>query len=315
MSDLFQTHAVVREVGLRDGLQSLQRVMPTEFKQQWIQRAYEAGMREIEVASFVPPKLLPQMADAAEVVAFACSLPELLVVSLVPNAKGAERAIAAGAQQLILPISASYAHSMANVRKTPDDMIAEVKAICALRDGQTAHGVTVEAGIGTAFGCALQGSVSEAEVLRLAEAALTAGADCISLADTVGYADPAYVRRLFRQVKALAGDRFICGHFHDTRGLALANIYASLEAGVARFDASLAGIGGCPFAPGATGNVATEDVVFMLEQMGISTGINLAALLDVRQYVGEQLQGECLSGSIYTAGLPKHFSQTGAMAS
>ncbi|ANG63186.1 hydroxymethylglutaryl-CoA lyase [Marinobacterium aestuarii] len=313
MREPMPAQAQIREVGLRDGLQSLSRVMPTEFKCNWIRQAYEAGMREMEVVSFVPPRLLPQMADSVEVVAFAKTLPGLQVCSLVPNVKGAERAIEAGADLLILPISASFAHSQANVRKTPDEMIDNVRAIVEARNAAGAA-TRLEAGIGTAFGCALQGEVKESEVLRLAEAALEAGADCISLADTVGYANPAQVRRLFRQVFEIAGDRFVCGHFHDTRGLGLVNVLAALDVGMTRFDASLAGIGGCPFAPGATGNVATEDVVFMLNSMGIDTGIDLEALLKVRAWVGGPLEGESLRGAIHQAGLPKNYKSVPSAA-
>ncbi|RZI77199.1 MAG: hydroxymethylglutaryl-CoA lyase [Variovorax sp.] len=298
--------AVVREVGLRDGLQSIATILPTEQKREWIRAAHAAGQREIEVGSFVPARLLPQLADTGELVAFAKTLPGLFVSVLVPNLRGAESAIAAAADLMIVPLSASHAHSLANLRKTPDDVVAEVARIRAARDA-TGSKTLIEGGVGTAFGCTLQGHVDKAEVLRLMQALLDAGADRVSLADTVGYADPAMVRDLFEEAVAVAGDRFWCGHFHDTRGLGLANVYAALEVGVTRFDACLAGIGGCPHAPGASGNVSTEDLTYMLGSMGIATGIDIPQLLALRARVAGWLAGETLHGSLWQAGLPKTF--------
>jgi hydroxymethylglutaryl-CoA lyase len=295
---------VIREVGLRDGLQSIGTTLSTSNKRAWIRDAYDAGLREIEVGSFVPARLLPQLADTAELVAYAKTLPGLFVSVLVPNLKGAQRAIECGADLLLVPLSASAAHSQANVRRTPDEMVAELARIRSARDASGAR-TLIEGGVGTAFGCTLQGRVEAGEVLRLLQALLDAGADRVSIADTVGYADPAHVRTLFERARAIAGDRFWCGHFHDTRGLALANVYAAMEAGVARFDASLAGIGGCPHAPGASGNASTEDVAYMLASMGVATGVDLAKLFALRSRVGEWLQGEALHGSVFRAGLPR----------
>jgi hydroxymethylglutaryl-CoA lyase len=296
----------IREVGLRDGLQSISTVMPTERKLEWVRREYEAGVREIEVGSFVPARLLPQLADTAELLAYARTLPSLRASVLVPNFKGAERAIEGGADLMIVPLSASHAHSLANLRKTPDEVVAEVARIRAARDAAGSKTI-IEGGVGTAFGCTLQGEVKPAEVLRLMQALLDAGADRVSLADTVGYADPRAVRELFGQAVAIAGERFWCGHFHDTRGMALANVYAALEAGVNRFDASLAGIGGCPHAPGASGNAATEDLAYMLSSMGLDTGMDMEALLKLRADVAGWLQGEALHGALWRAGLPNTF--------
>jgi hydroxymethylglutaryl-CoA lyase len=300
------SRAVIREVGLRDGLQSIATILPTERKIEWIRDAYDAGQREIEVGSFVPARLLPQLADTAELVAFGKTLPGLFVSVLVPNFKGAERAIEAGADLLLVPLSASHAHSLANLRKTPDEVVAEVGRIRAARDAAGSKTI-IEGGVGTAFGCTIQGRVEKSEVLRLMQALLDAGADRVSLADTVGYADPKAVRELFEDARALVGDRLCCGHFHDTRGLALANVYAALETGVTRFDASLAGIGGCPHAPGASGNVSTEDVAFMLASMGCDTGLDFERLLALRARVADWLQGEALHGTLWRAGLPKTF--------
>ena len=301
-------HAVIREVGLRDGLQSIQTVLATERKIEWIRDAHAAGQREIEVGSFVPPKLLPQLADTAELLAYAKTLPGLFASVLVPNLKGAERALDADADLMLLPLSASHEHSLANLRKTPDEVVAELGRMRAARDA-SGKKTLIEGGVGTAFGCTIQGEVKTSEVLRLMQALLDAGADRVSLADTVGYADPASVSRLFEQALKIAGDRFWCGHFHDTRGLALANVYASLELGVARFDASLAGIGGCPHAPGASGNASSEDLAFMLAAMGVPTGIDLAALLALRNKVAGWLEGEQTNGALWRAGLPKDFIQ------
>ena len=305
--------AVIREVGLRDGLQSIATILPTEHKRAWIRAAHAAGQREIEVGSFVPARLLPQLADTAELLAFAKTLPGLFASVLVPNLRGAESAIASGADLMIVPLSASHAHSLANLRKTPDEVVAEVARIRAARDAAGSR-TLIEGGVGTAFGCTLQGHVAKSEVLRLMQALLDAGADRVSLADTVGYADPAMVRDLFEDAVRLAGDRFWCGHFHDTRGLGLANVAAALDVGVARFDACLAGIGGCPHAPGASGNVATEDLAYMLGSMGIATGIDIAALLALRRRVAQWLAGETLHGTLWRAGLPKTFPHQAAVA-
>lgn len=294
----------IREVGLRDGLQSIARTLPTAQKLQWIESAYEAGIREIEVGSFVPPKLLPQLADTAELVAFAKTLPGLVVSVLVPNLKGAERAMDSGADWMLLPLSASHAHSLANLRKAPDDVVAEIGAIVEARRARGSD-IRIEVGMSTAFGCTIQGPVAVDEVLRLLQAVLDLGVDRVGLADTVGYADPRQVGELFARAREVAGDKLGCGHFHDTRGLGLANVMAALQAGETRFDACLAGIGGCPHAPGASGNVATEDLAYLLASMGIATGIDFVKLMALRAQVAQWLAGECLHGSIAQAGLPK----------
>ncbi|MFJ3465390.1 hydroxymethylglutaryl-CoA lyase [Achromobacter spanius] len=296
----------VREVGLRDGLQSLSVVMPTQTKLDWIDAAYAAGQREIEVGSFVPARLLPQLADTSELIAHATQLSGLSVSVLVPNLKGAELALASGAHLMLVPLSASHAHSLANLRKTPEEVVTMVGQMRAARDAAGSP-MLIEGGVGTAFGCTLQGEVRQDEVLRLMQALLDAGADRVSLADTVGYADPASVGRLFDAARRIAGDRLCCAHFHDTRGLGLANVLAALDTGVARFDACLAGIGGCPHAPGASGNVSTEDLVFMLQSMGIETGIDLSRLLALREAAAGWLPDQPLHGALWRAGLPKTY--------
>jgi hydroxymethylglutaryl-CoA lyase len=302
-------HAVlISEVGPRDGLQSVKRTMPTAAKLAWIDALHAAGLTEIEVCSFVPAKLLPQMADAAEVVAHARTLPGLTVVALVPNLRGAEAAIAAGANKLTIPVSASAAHSMANVRKTPEQMVEEVRAIVALRN-ERAPGVGVEVGLSTAFGCTPQGLVAEDDVVRLAGQVIAAGADEAGLSDTTGYANPAQVRRLFNKVRAEIGDRTGAAHLHNTRGLGLANCLAAYDVGVRTFDASLGGLGGCPYAPGASGNVVTEDLVFMFEAMGVSTGVDIDKLIAAREPLKAGLPGEPVYGMTAEAGVPKGFVQ------
>ncbi|MBX3644093.1 MAG: hydroxymethylglutaryl-CoA lyase [Rubrivivax sp.] len=298
------TPVSVREVGLRDGLQSIARTLPTAQKIEWLRAAHAAGQREIEVGSFVPARLLPQLADTAEIVAAAKTLPGLVASVLVPNLKGALAALDSGADAMLLPLSASHAHSLANLRKTPDEAVADIGRIRAERDARGAR-CEIEVGLSTAFGCTLQGKVEEAEVLRLLQAALDAGAERVGLADTVGYADPLQVRRLFEKGFAIAGERLSCGHFHDTRGLGLANVFAAWQVGVRRFDACLGGIGGCPHAPGASGNVATEDVAYLFASMGVPTGLDFDALIALRGRVGQWLEGEALHGSIARAGLPK----------
>ena len=305
--------AVIREVGLRDGLQSIQTVLSTERKKEWIRDAYAAGQREIEVGSFVPARLLPQLADTAELVAYARTLPGLFVSVLVPNMRGAESALASGADLMLVPLSASHAHSLANLRKTPDEVVAEVARMRAARDAAGST-MLIEGGIGTAFGCTLQGRVEPAEVLRCMQALLDAGADRVSMADTVGHGGPGQVQSLFEQARRIAGERFWCGHFHDTRGLALANVHAALQTGVTRFDATLAGIGGCPHAPGASGNASTEDLAFMLDTMDIDTGLDIEALLRLRAKVAAWLEGESLHGALWRAGLPRSVTADAATA-
>jgi hydroxymethylglutaryl-CoA lyase len=300
---------LVSEVGPRDGLQSIQTIMPLAAKQAWIAAEAAAGVREIEVGSFVPAKILPQLADTAAVVAYARSIAGLNVAVLVPNLKGAEAAVAAGAHKLTVPLSVSETHSLRNVRRTHAQMLEEVRGIARLL--ATSPGDTrpvLEGSLSTAFGCTLEGRIAPQSVLELAEALMQAGCDEVGLSDTTGYANPAQVRELVRRTRGVVGDHAFAGlHLHNTRGLGLANVLAGLEVGVTTFDSSLGGLGGCPFAPGASGNVVTEDLVFMLEAMGIATGIDLARLLDVRRIVREALPAEALYGFTPDAGLPLGF--------
>lgn len=302
-----QTDVLISEVGPRDGLQSVQSIMSTQDKFRWIDALVAAGIQEIEVASFVPARLLPQMADAAEVVRHALSHPGITVMALVPNLRGAQAALEAGVHKLTMPVSASRAHCMANVRKTPEEMVEAVRAIVQLRNDIAPH-VKIEAGIATAFGCTLQGHVPEDEVIRLAVMCIGAGADESGLSDTVGYANPTQVRRLFRRLRSEIGEHAGAAHMHNTRGLGLANSLAAWDVGVRTFDSSLGGLGGCPYAPGASGNAVTEDLVFMFEAMGVRTGIDIDKLIAARRPLAAGLPGEPLYGMTPDAGLPKGFA-------
>lgn len=301
---------LVSEVGPRDGLQNARQFMPTAAKRGWIDAAVAAGLREIEVCSFVPPKLIPQMVDAEDVSRHALGHPGLTVAALAPNLKGAQRAMAVGVHKITLPISVSRRHSLANVRRTTEEAIAEAARVCALRDAHPEGArPKVEAGLSTVFGCTIEGRVDEEQVVRDAVACVEAGVDEVGLADTTGMANPEQVRRVFRKVRSAIGDRLGGAHLHNTRGFGLANVVAALEADVRTFDSSLAGLGGCPFAPGATGNIVTEDLVFMLEAMGLDTGIDLPRLLEVRRILREALPAEELYGFTPDAGLPLGFTQ------
>jgi len=276
------------EVGPRDGLQNAKQLMPTETKKAWISA------------------LAPAMADTGEIVKHALSIPGLKVVALAPNVKGFERAREAGAHKITFPVSASHQHSVSNVRMTPDQMVEEVRKVAALRGRQ---GPEIEGAVSTAFGCTMQGNVPEDEVVRIA-VALAEFCDCVALADTVGYANPAQVKRVFRRVKQEIGDKLEGAHFHNTRGLGLANALAAWEEGVRSFDSSMGGLGGCPFAPGASGNVITEDLVFMFESMGVATGIDFEKLLAARRLMHAGVPDEPLYGHMALAGLPKGFHAT-----
>ena len=290
------------EVGPRDGLQNAHHLMPTEAKKAWISALAAAGLKEIEVGSFVPPKLIPAMADTAEVVGFAKTIKGLKVVALAPNLKGFQRALEAGAHKVTFPVSASRKHSESNVRMTPEQMVEEVRK-CA----QHPHpGVEIEGAVSTAFGCTLQGAVPEDDVVRVA-VALAEFCDYVCLADTVGYANPAQIKRLFRKVRDQIGEKLEAAHLHNTRGLGLANALAAYEEGVRHFDSSLGGLGGCPFAPGASGNVITEDLVFMFEAMGVSTGVDLDTLMVARKLMVDAIPQEPTYGHFALAGVPKGF--------
>lgn len=298
---------LVSEVGPRDGLQSIKASMPTELKLQWVSALAASGLREIEVGSFVSPKLLPQMADVAQVVAHALTLEDLYVTALVPNLKGAQAAFEAGVHKITLPISVSEQHSISNIRKTHAQVYEEVRAVVALRNESFRH-IQIEAGLSTAFGCTLQGVVSDDESIAIALKMAELGVDEVGLSDTVGYANPTQVRRLFNRLRREVGELAGSAHFHNTRGQGLANVVAALEAGVTTFDGSQGGLGGCPYAPGASGNIVTEDLVFLLESMGLRTGVDIDRLVAAREWLHQGLPGEPLYGFIPDAGVGKNFT-------
>ena len=307
----------ISEVGPRDGLQSIQPIMATAAKKAWITAEAAAGVREIEVGSFVPASLLPQLADTAELVAHARTIPGLKVAVLVPNFRGAEAAIAAGAHKITIPLSVSETHSLKNVRRTHAQMFEEVARIATLiKSLPAAARPHFEGGLSTAFGCTLEGVITTQQVVTVAEQLMAAGCDEVGLSDTTGYADPRAVRVLTQAVWAAVGRDKLTGiHLHNTRGQGLACALAAVELGLHTVDASLGGIGGCPFAPGASGNIVTEDLVFMLEAMGLSTGIDLDQLLKVREIVRAALPAEVeLYGFTAAAGVPKGFRAASAAA-
>ena len=291
---------ILREVGLRDGLQLIKSRLDTAIKLAWIRAQAEVGFTEIEVTSFVPISVLPQFADAATVLADAQKIGNLLPSVLVPNLRGAVMAMDAGARKITFVLSVSDSHNRANVRQSTDDSLAMLRDVLAERDNR--QDIMVATALATSFGCSIEGAVSEARVTQIAEFLAKQGIDEINLADTVGYGDPAQVGRIFTDVQNAVGKLPLAAHFHDTRGLGLANVMSALDAGVRRFDSALGGLGGCPFAPGASGNIATEDTVHLFDRLGIDSGIDLGALLKVRHQLAEWLPGEKLEGRLLGAG-------------
>lgn len=307
------TDVTVVEVGPRDGLQSVARTMPTEKKLRWIDALASAGLRHIQVGSFVSPRALPQMADCADVVSRALTIPGLQVSVLVPNVRYAELALGAGVHAVTIPVSVSEPHSISNIRKTHEEILEDVRAIVALRDDRYPK-TQIEVGLATAFGCTIQGVVPEDDVVAMALRVAARGVDAIHPADTVGFANPTQVRRLLTRLREEVGEKCASLHLHDTRGQGLANVVAALDVGIRRFDSSHAGLGGCPYAPGATGNIVTEDLVFLLEAMGLSTGVDIDRLVEARAVLSEGLPGVELRGHLAAAGLPKGFVSATAAA-
>jgi len=308
-----QIDILISEVGPRDGLQSIESIMSTQDKKNWIQAEAKAGVREIEVGSFVPAKLLPQMADTADLVRYAKTIPNLTVAALVPNFIGAKNAIDAGVDKMCLPLSVSETHSKANLKKNHSQVLEEVKIISQyIKTLDENDRPEFEGNLSTAFGCTLEGKVSEKAVLSLGVKMMELGCNEVGLSDTTGYANPAQIKRLIRLLKKEVGNENLTSvHLHNTRGLGLANALAALDEGITTLDSSLGGIGGCPFAPGASGNIVTEDLVFMLEAMGINTGIDIEALLAVNQMVKKALPNEELYGFTIDSGLPKGYTNGG----
>jgi len=299
---------IVREVGLRDGLQIHPTFMPTASKLAWIAAEAAAGVGEIEVTSYVPPKLIAQFTDAGEVTRGALAVPGLTVTALIPNFKGAERGLSLGVHKLNFVMSVSKTHNLKNVRREREESVADFGKIVEMVKAQSeGRRPRIVGGLSTALGCSFEGRVPVADVVKYALLLAEAGADELVVADTVGYADPAQVRAVFKAVMAEVGSLPIAAHFHDTRGTGLANVGAALECGVRAFDASLAGLGGCPFAPGATGNIVMDDLCFMLDSMGLTTGVDLEQLLQVRRIVRAALPDIEMQGALARAGLPRNY--------
>ncbi len=285
------------EVGPRDGLQIIQDFVPTERKIELVDSLFAAGIRRMEVTSFVHPKFVPQLKDAAEVLA-GVDRDDRVCMAMVPNMKGAERAVETQVDMLDVIVSASESHNRSNVRRSIDESLEGFVPIFEL--ARDAH-ISVRASLATSFGCPFEGDVPVAQVLRVCERLFELGVMEVALCDTTGMANPVQVSKVVRACLDEIPEIQWAAHFHNTRGAGSANLLAALMEGVTIFDASIAGLGGCPFAPGATGNVPTEDMVHMLHEMGVETGIDLPALLGTAQ-LAEEIIGEVLPGQVMKAG-------------
>jgi hydroxymethylglutaryl-CoA lyase len=294
----------LREVGLRDGLQLVKKFPSTGGKQRWVREEYGAGVRHFEVGSFLPPKTFPQFTDVRDVIGTLASLPGAHGIALTLNERGVNEALASGVAEVASVLSATEEHSQANANRSRDQAIANIKRLCELRDASV-HKPLVNAAISMALGCSIAGRVDPKEVLRLVEKCFEAGVDMVGIADTVGYAGPKQVGDLTREAVKIAGsNKAIFVHLHDTRGMGIANASAALDAGARVLDGSLGGLGGCPFAPGATGNVVFEDLVFLCASKGFSTGIDIDKLVEVRSILRSEMPSEQLYGGMARAGLP-----------
>jgi hydroxymethylglutaryl-CoA lyase len=293
----------LREVGLRDGLQLVKTFPSTAAKQRWIRDEYAAGVRHFEIGSFLPAKTFPQFADVRDMVRTVATLPGAHGVALALNERGVNEALASGVAEIASVVSATEEHSQANANRSRDSAIANVRRLCELRDA-SAHRPLVNAAISMALGCSITGPVDPKEVIKLVEKCLEAGVDFVAVADTVGYAGPKQVGELTKAIVKLCGTKPVCVHLHDTRGMGIANASAALDAGARILDGSLGGLGGCPFAPGATGNVVFEDLVFLCESKGFATGIDIDRLIAVRAILKKEMPGETLYGGLARAGLP-----------
>jgi hydroxymethylglutaryl-CoA lyase len=286
------------EVGPRDGLQNEAEFVPTEQKIELIERLSETGLKRIEITSFVHPKAIPQLQDSEEVVKRVQSKPGTIYLTLVPNEKGLERALAAGVKEIGLFVSASEIHNQKNVRMSIADSL---KGFRNIAEKALANRIKMRGYVVTAFGCPYEGRIAPEKVESIINEYKALGVHEIALGDTTGMANPVMVTRMVEKVKPRLGSVELALHFHDTRGAALANILAALQEGVTVFDGAIGGLGGCPYAPGASGNVATEDLVNMLEEMGIDTGIDLMKLIECAKYARQ----------IIRKNLPSHLSQAG----
>src|SRR3954465_8631865 len=304
LQDLYPDNKIIlREVGLRDGLQRVKTFPSTSVKQRWIREEYAAGVRHFEVGSFLPAKTFPQFVDVRDVVTTVASLPGAHGIALALNERGVNEALESGVGEIASVVSATEEHSQANANRSRESAIANVKRLCELRDA-SAHKPVVNAAISMALGCSIVGEVDPKEVLRITEKLFEAGVDMVAIADTVGYAGPKQIGELTAGAVKIAAKKPICIHLHDTRGMGIANASAALDAGARVLDGSLGGLGGCPFAPGATGNVVMEDLAFLCESKGFSTGIDLEKLIAVRSILRSEMPDEALYGGLARAGLP-----------
>jgi hydroxymethylglutaryl-CoA lyase len=301
----------LREVGLRDGLQLVKKYPSTVAKQRWLRDEYAAGVRHFEVGSFLPAKTFPQFADVRDLVRTVASLPGAHGVALTLNERGVNEALASGVAEVATVVSATEEHSQANANRSRDQAIANVRRLCELRDASE-HKPLVNAAISMALGCSIVGPVDPKEVIILVEKCLEAGVDFVAVADTVGYAGPKQVAELTRAIVKISGSKPVCVHLHDTRGMGIANASAALDAGARILDGSLGGLGGCPFAPGATGNVVFEDLAFLCESKGFATGIDIERLVAVRSILKTEMPDETLYGGLARAGLPDRKSSVAA---
>ena len=305
LQEIYPDHRVIlREVGLRDGLQLVKKFPSTAAKQRWIRDEYAAGVRHFEVGSFLPAKTFPQFADVRDIIATIAALPGAYGIALALNERGVNEALASGVAEVASVVSATEEHSQANANRSRDSAIANVRRLCELRDGSI-HKPVVNAAISMALGCSIVGPVDPKEVIKIAEKLFEAGVDMVAVADTVGYAGPKQVSELTAEVVKIAGAKPVCIHLHDTRGMGIANASAALDAGARVLDGSLGGLGGCPFAPGATGNVVFEDLVFLCESKGFATGIDIEKLVAVRSILKSEMPNERLYGGLARAGLPR----------
>ena len=298
-----QDRIILREVGLRDGLQLVKKFPSTAAKQRWIREEYAAGVRHFEVGSFLPANTFPQFVDVRDIIQTVGALPDAYGIALTLNERGVNEALASGVAEVATVVSATEEHSQANANRTRESAIANVKRLCELRDASE-HRPIVNAAISMALGCSIVGAVDPLEVLRITEKLFEAGADMVAIADTVGYAGPKHVGELTARAVKIAGNKPICIHLHDTRGMGIANASAALDAGARVLDGSLGGLGGCPFAPGATGNVVFEDLAFRCESKGFKTGLDIEKLIAVRAILKSEMPGEALYGGMARAGLP-----------
>jgi hydroxymethylglutaryl-CoA lyase len=290
------------EVGPRDGLQNIKSFVPTDKKVRFIKKLASCGVKEIQIGSFVAQRAIPQFKDIKEVAQGVKSLKGVVLSALIPNERGAEEAISSGIKKLIFFFSISPAHNCCNVKQTPQESLKELKRIC--RSYLPDPVITLRVDLATAFGCPFGGKIKTSEVLRMVEKVAACGIKEITLCDTVGFGNPRMVEEKFSACRERFPQINFGAHFHNTRGLALANALRAYEIGIRTFDAAAGGLGGCPYAPNSSGNAATEEIVFLFEEMGIKTGIDLKKLLDVCSFMQKTLPQAKLASSLYHAGLP-----------